>query len=305
MFERYTERARHVVVLAQDEARALKHNYIGTEHLLLGLISEEEGLAARVLDSLDITLEEVRKQIARIVGQGDEDPTSGVLIPFTPRCKKVLELALREAMSLGHSYIGTEHVLLGLIRENEGVAARILLDFDATPEVVRNEVIRLLSGNGLQSGVRRMEADLTKVRTAKEAALVNQEFDKAAKLRDDERKLVQKLRDLSEQLDELTGEVDEVSSPPEPDEEPTEEWIAKLVEMHDAGKLANFSIVNINYEGGDDVDVQTSQFTVEISNLHVQDFSTILTTVQRELNTIFRDANVLQVNNEMAPGENA
>ncbi len=150
MFERFTERARQVVVLAQDEARALKHNYIGTEHILLGLLREEEGLAARVLESLDITVEEVRAQVARIVGQGDE-VTSGQ-IPFTPRAKKVLELALREALSLGHNYIGTEHILLGLVRENEGVAARILLDFDADAEKIRNEIIRMLSGPGRRQG---------------------------------------------------------------------------------------------------------------------------------------------------------
>jgi ATP-dependent Clp protease ATP-binding subunit ClpC len=151
VFERFTERARQVVVLAQDEARALKHNYIGTEHILLGLLREEEGLAARVLESLDITVEEVRAQVARIVGQGDEVTTGQ--IPFTPRAKKVLELALREALSLGHNYIGTEHILLGLVRENEGVAARILLDFDADAEKIRNEIIRMLSGPGRrQSG---------------------------------------------------------------------------------------------------------------------------------------------------------
>jgi ATP-dependent Clp protease ATP-binding subunit ClpC len=149
LFERFTERARQVVVLAQDEARALKHNYIGTEHILLGLLREEEGLAARVLESLDITVEEVRAQVARIVGQGDEVTTGQ--IPFTPRAKKVLELALREALSLGHNYIGTEHILLGLVRENEGVAARILLDFDADAEKIRNEIIRMLSGPGRRS----------------------------------------------------------------------------------------------------------------------------------------------------------
>jgi len=135
-----------VVVLAQEEARTLKHNYIGTEHILLGLLREEEGLAARVLESLDITVERVRAQVVRIVGSGEE-VTSGQ-IPFTPRAKKVLELALREALSLGHNYIGTEHILLGLVRENEGVAARILLDFDADSDKIRNEVIRMLSGPG-------------------------------------------------------------------------------------------------------------------------------------------------------------
>ena len=158
LFERFTERARQVVVLAQDEARALKHNYIGTEHILLGLLREEEGLAARVLESLDITVEEVRAQVARIVGQGDEVTTGQ--IPFTPRAKKVLELALREALSLGHNYIGTEHILLGLVRENEGVAARILLDFDADAEKIRNETeqdvlgadVVVTEGEGLARG---------------------------------------------------------------------------------------------------------------------------------------------------------
>jgi ATP-dependent Clp protease ATP-binding subunit ClpC len=147
VFERFTERAKQVVVLAQDEARALRHNYIGTEHILLGLLREEEGLAARVLESLDITVEEVRAQVARIIGRGDEPIVSGQ-IPFTPRAKKVLELSLREALSLKHNYIGTEHILLGLVRENEGVAARILLDFDADAEKIRNEIMRVLSGPG-------------------------------------------------------------------------------------------------------------------------------------------------------------
>jgi ATP-dependent Clp protease ATP-binding subunit ClpC len=147
VFERFTERAKQVVVLAQDEARALKHNYIGTEHILLGLLREEEGLAARVLESLDVTVEEVRAQVARIIGPGDEPIVSGQ-IPFTPRAKKVLELSLREALSLKHNYIGTEHILLGLVRENEGVAARILLDFDADAEKIRNEIMRVLSGPG-------------------------------------------------------------------------------------------------------------------------------------------------------------
>ena len=150
MFERFTERARQVVVLAQEEARTLKHNYIGTEHILLGLLREEEGLAARVLEGLEITVEEVRAQVIRIVGSGEEVTTGQ--IPFTPRAKKVLELALREALSLGHNYIGTEHILLGLVRENEGVAARILADFDADSEKIRNEIIRMLSGPGRRQG---------------------------------------------------------------------------------------------------------------------------------------------------------
>jgi ATP-dependent Clp protease ATP-binding subunit ClpC len=144
VFERFTGRARQVVVLAQDEARVLGHGYIGTEHILLGLLREEEGIAARVLESLDITLEQVRAQVAEIVGRGDEVTTGQ--IPFTPNAKKVLELALREALSLQHSYIGTEHVLLGLTRVNDGVAARILLDFGADAEKIRHEVLTVLSG---------------------------------------------------------------------------------------------------------------------------------------------------------------
>jgi ATP-dependent Clp protease ATP-binding subunit ClpC len=143
MFERFTEQAREVVDLAQEEASTLKHNYIGTEHILLGLLREEEGLAARVLESLDFTIERLRAQVVRIVGSGEE-LTSGQ-IPFTPRAKKVLELALREALRLGHNYIGTEHILLGLVLENEGVAARLLLDFDADSEKIRGEVMRMLS----------------------------------------------------------------------------------------------------------------------------------------------------------------
>jgi hypothetical protein len=146
MFERFTERARQVVVLAQEEARTLKHNYIGTEHILLGLLREEKGLAAEVLKSLDITDERVRGLVLRIVGSG-EAVTSGQ-VPFTPRAKTVLELALREALGLGHNYIGTEHILLGIVRENDGVAMRILLDFGADSEKIRNEVIGALSGPG-------------------------------------------------------------------------------------------------------------------------------------------------------------
>ena len=148
MFERFTERARQVVVLAQDEARKLRHNYIGTEHILLGLLREEEGIAARVLESLDVTAEEVRAEVARIVGQGDE-VTSGQ-IPFTPRAKKVLELSLREALALGHNYIGTEHVLLGLVREDDGVASQVLLALDVTAEAVREAVVTALGGTGAQ-----------------------------------------------------------------------------------------------------------------------------------------------------------
>ena len=125
-------------MLASEEARALKHNYIGTEHLLLGLMREEEGIAARVLESLEITIEEVRAKVARIVGQGDE--LSSGQIPFTPRAKLILDLSLRQALTLGHNYIGTEHLLLGLVRENSGVASRILEEFDANGERVWNAV---------------------------------------------------------------------------------------------------------------------------------------------------------------------
>src|SRR6266511_3340111 len=148
VFERFTERARQVVVLAQDEARALRHNYIGTEHLLLGLLREEEGLGARVLESFGVTVEDVRRDVERIIGVGDE--VENGQIPFTPRGKKVLELALREAQSLGHNHIGTEHILLGLARENEGVAARILMDHGASARALAAKTVELLGSVGSQ-----------------------------------------------------------------------------------------------------------------------------------------------------------
>jgi ATP-dependent Clp protease ATP-binding subunit ClpC len=144
LFERFTDRARRVVVLAQEEARLLNHNYIGTEHILLGLIHEGEGVAARALESMDIDLESVRSQVVEIIGQGSQAPSGH--IPFTPRAKKVLELSLREALQLGHNYIGTEHILLGLIREGEGVAAQVLVKLGAELTKVRQTVIQLLSG---------------------------------------------------------------------------------------------------------------------------------------------------------------
>ena len=144
MFERFTDRARRVVVLAQEEARMLNHNYIGTEHILLGLIHEGEGVAAKALESMDISLEAVRAQVEEIIGQGQQAPSGH--IPFTPRAKKVLELSLREALQLGHNYIGTEHILLGLIREGEGVAAQVLVKLGADLNRVRQQVIQLLSG---------------------------------------------------------------------------------------------------------------------------------------------------------------
>jgi ATP-dependent Clp protease ATP-binding subunit ClpA len=213
VFERFTERARQVVVLAQDEARGLKHNYIGTEHILLGLLREQEGLAARVLESFDVTLEEVRAQIAHIVGHGDRVETGQ--IPFTPRAKKVLELSLREAISLGHNYIGTEHILLGIARENEGVASKVLLDFDADAYKIRDEVIGMLSGPARKKSdeedyaeafPQRLDFDvgyspqsppiapevameLERVRRELEEAIEEERFPEAAALRDRERTL--------------------------------------------------------------------------------------------------------------------
>ena len=144
MFDRFTDRARRVIVLAQDEARMLNHNYIGTEHLLLGLIHEGEGVAAKALESMGISLEAVREQVEEIIGQGQQAPTGH--IPFTPRAKKVLEYSMREALQINHPYIGTEHILLGLIREGEGVAAQVLIKLGADLNRVRNTVLQLLSG---------------------------------------------------------------------------------------------------------------------------------------------------------------
>jgi ATP-dependent Clp protease ATP-binding subunit ClpA len=144
VFERFTERARQVVVLAQDEARALKHDYIGTEHLLLGILREEHGAGGRVLEALGVRAVEARSQVVRIVGEGDEVRTGQ--IPFTAHAKRALELALREALSLGHNSIGTEHVLLGIVRASEGVATQVLHGFGLDADRVRNEVIRMLAG---------------------------------------------------------------------------------------------------------------------------------------------------------------
>jgi ATP-dependent Clp protease ATP-binding subunit ClpC len=131
-----------VVVLAQEEARLLNHNYIGTEHILLGLIHEGEGVAAKALESLGISLEKVRQQVEEIIGAGQSPPSGH--IPFTPRAKKVLELSLKEALAMSHNYIGTEHILLGVVRENQGVAARILLELGADAHKIRNELLRML-----------------------------------------------------------------------------------------------------------------------------------------------------------------
>jgi len=227
MFERFTDRARRVVVLAQEEARMLNHNYIGTEHILLGLVHEGEGVAAKALESLGISLEAVRQQVEEIIGQG-EDPPQGH-IPFTPRAKTVLELSLREANHLGHNYIGTEHILLGLLREGEGVAAQVLVKLGADLSRVRQQVIQLLHGHqgmepqaasggpprarmpsDLPAGVDALQSRLSaieqrvgtgpatgdldeqiaQVRRDKESAIDAQDFDQAASLRDRERHLL-------------------------------------------------------------------------------------------------------------------
>jgi hypothetical protein len=145
MFERFTDGARRVMVLAQEEARMLNHNYIGTEHILLGLIHEGEGVAAKALESLGISLDAVRQQVEEIIGQGQQAPPGH--IPFTPRAMKVLELADRETRALGHAYVGTEHILLGLIREGDGVAAQVLVTLGADLNRVRQQVIQLLRGD--------------------------------------------------------------------------------------------------------------------------------------------------------------
>src|SRR5512133_1440637 len=207
MFERFTDRARRVVVLAQEEARMLNHNYIGTEHILLGLIHEGEGVAAKALEALGISLEAVRAQVEEIIGHGGSAPSGH--IPFTPRAKKVLELSLREALQLGHNYIGTEHILLGLIREGEGVAAQVLVKLGADLSRVRQQVIQLLSGyaGGKESApqgspltrlvrmtvpeeLREAEGQLAQVRRDKEAAIDAEDFERAAVLRDQERQLL-------------------------------------------------------------------------------------------------------------------
>jgi ATP-dependent Clp protease ATP-binding subunit ClpC len=162
LFERFTDRARRVVVLAQEEAVLLNHNYIGTEHILLGLIHEGEGVAAKALESIGISLEAVRAEVEEIIGRGESTPSGQ--IPFTPRAKKVLELSLREALQLGHNYIGTEHILLGLIREGEGVAAQVLVKLGADLSRVRRQVIQLLSGvsrseEAVDVGAPRIEPD--------------------------------------------------------------------------------------------------------------------------------------------------
>jgi ATP-dependent Clp protease ATP-binding subunit ClpA len=229
MFERFTDRARRVVVLAQEDARLLNHNYIGTEHLLLGLIHEGHGVAAQALESLGISLEAVRQQVEQIIGRGQQAPSGHV--PFTPRAKKVLELAMRESDALGHVHIDTEHLLLGLIREGHGVAAQVLVKLGGDLNSVRQQVIRLLpsqAGTGPAGASRRLgkgerqrliddalartgyldqrlaaverwvglapdlhdlDQEMAHVRHEKEAAIDSQDFEAAAALRDKEKAL--------------------------------------------------------------------------------------------------------------------
>jgi ATP-dependent Clp protease ATP-binding subunit ClpA len=201
MFEGFTDDARRVVVLAQEEARLLKHNYIGTEHLLLGLLHEGEGVAAKALEWFGISLEAGRVQVQETISQGLRAPTGH--IPFTPRAKKVLELSLREALQLGHKYIGTEHILLGIGREGEGVAAQVLAGFGADYPQVREQVVRRLTGEGEQAGprarlvrmtvpedLRELEEQITQVRRQKESAIEAEDAERAAALRDRERQLL-------------------------------------------------------------------------------------------------------------------
>jgi ATP-dependent Clp protease ATP-binding subunit ClpA len=210
MFERFTDRARRVIVLAQEEARLLNHDYIGTEHLLLGLAHEGQGVAAKALELLGIRLEALRSRVEEIIGQGQQAPSGH--IPFTPRAKKVLELSLRESQQLGHNYIGTEHLLLGLVREGEGVAAQVLVKLGADQARVRQQVSQLLRGSAggeeaaeqagagtrlvhmtVPEDLREAEEQLAQVRRQKEAAIMAQDFERAAALRDQEVQLLERL----------------------------------------------------------------------------------------------------------------
>ena len=206
MFQRFTDRARRAAQLAQEEARLLRHNYVGTEHLLLGLLYEGEGVAASALGSLGITREDVRAQIEEIIGSGQSRVTGQ--IPFTPRAKKVLELSLREALRLGHHYIGTEHILLGLLREGEGLAARVLVALGADHARVRERVLDVLTGRCEQADPQAQLAgdlvqaaeELTQVRLLKETAFDAGDLDGAAALRDRERQLLADKLQLERQL---------------------------------------------------------------------------------------------------------
>jgi prophage maintenance system killer protein len=200
-FGRFTDRARRAVVLAQDEARLLHHNYIGTEHLLLGLLREERGVAAKALTTLGISLDAVHRQVEEIIGQGEREPAGH--IPFTPRAKKALfEYPRREAMQLGHNYIGTEHLLLGLVRDSEGVAAQVLTRLGAFPSLIRRQVTRLLAGTPptdhsdmpirmtVPPELREYREKIADVRRQKDLAIDARDFDKAASLRETEKQLL-------------------------------------------------------------------------------------------------------------------
>jgi prophage maintenance system killer protein len=201
MFRRFTDRARRAVQLAQEEARLLNHNYVGTEHLLLGLLREGEGVAAKALESLGISREAVRAQVEELIGHGESAPAGH--LPFTPRAKKALELSLREALQLGHNYIGTEHLLLGLAREGEGVAAELLIGFGAGHARLREQVLQLLTGEGEQTGawtrlvrmtvpaeLHDYDDKIAQVRREKESAIDARDFGAAAALRDREKQLL-------------------------------------------------------------------------------------------------------------------
>ena len=206
MFQRFTDRARRAVHLAQEEARLLRHDYIGTEHLLLGLLYEGEGVAAKALESLGISLQEVRGQVEGIIGHGQSLVAGQV--PFTPRAKKALELSLREALALGHHYIGTEHLLLGLLREGEGVAAQVLTRLGADHAQVRERVLSLLTSKceeanlpaQLAAGLADTAEELTEVRRQKEAAFDAGDLDRAAALRDRGKQLLADRQRLEQQL---------------------------------------------------------------------------------------------------------
>ena len=251
MFERFTDRAQRVVVLAQEEARMLNHDHLGTEHLLLGIVHEGEGVATRVLESLEIGLAAVRQQTEAMIGRGEQAPPGN--IPFTPRAKKALELALRESKLLGHDYIGTEHILLGLVREGEGVAARVLAGLGADLNRVRQQVIQLLHGwageggagpgrlavrlgrarpagdltsrvdstdlrlaaverwVGMRPDPRDLDDEIAQLRREKEAAIDAQDFEAAAALRNRERELLAGKASRAEQRAEGPSLAEEVS----------------------------------------------------------------------------------------------
>jgi hypothetical protein len=194
MLDRFTARAREVIIAAQDEARALHHNYIGTEHILLGLVNDGDGMGSRALDALGISLDAVRQQVLEIIGEGKQAPAAH--IPFTPRSKKALDLALREAMQLDHLYIGTEHILLGLVKEGDGVAFQVLTRLGTDHARIRDQVLRLLAertqprNESVPPGIRDYDLRIAQARQEKDAAIDAQEFARAAALRASEKQLL-------------------------------------------------------------------------------------------------------------------